>query len=63
MTVLAYGAENVQALEGVIGGKPPAKAADQSLAALKRHMRERFERRKASRAAMGSLLERAQAPP
>ena len=62
MTVLAYGAENVQALEGAIGGKPPAKAADQPLAALKRHMREGFERCKASRAAMGSLLERAQAP-
>ena len=62
MAVLAFGAEKVRALELALGGKPPKKAADQSLAELKRHVSERFERRKVDRAAMHPLLEGAQAP-
>ena len=56
MAVLAFGAEKVRALELALGGKPPKKAADQSLAELKRHVSERFERRKVDRAAMHPLL-------
>jgi hypothetical protein len=62
MTLLAYGAKKVSALETSLGGKPPKKAADQALAALKQQMRERFERRNAQIAKMRPLMERSQAP-
>lgn len=62
MTLLAYGAKKVSALETMLGGKPPKKAADQALAALKQQMRERFERRNAQIAKMRPLMERIQAP-
>src|SRR5271168_4251493 len=62
MTLLAYGAKKVRALETTLGGKPPKKAADQALAALKQQMRERFERRNAQIAKMRPLMERSQAP-
>jgi hypothetical protein len=62
MTVLAYGAKEVRALELALGGKASKQAGEQSLALLKRHIRERAERRKAERDAMRPLLDRAQAP-
>jgi hypothetical protein len=62
MTLLAYGAKEVSALETALGGKPPKKAADQALAALKQQMSERFERRNAQLAKMRPLMERSQAP-
>jgi hypothetical protein len=62
MTLLARGDKEVRALELALGGKPPGKAAQQSLALLKRHVQERFERRKANWAKMRPLLERSQAP-
>lgn len=62
MTLLAYGAKKVSALETTLGGKPPKKAADQALAALKQQMRERYERRNAQIAKMRPLTERTQAP-
>jgi hypothetical protein len=62
MTLLAYGAKRVSALETTLGGKPPKKAADKALAALKQQMRERFERRNAQMAKMRPLTERIQAP-
>ncbi len=62
MTLLAYGAKRVRALETTLGGKPPKRAADQALAALKQQMRERFERRNAQTAKMRPLMERIQAP-
>jgi hypothetical protein len=62
MTLLAYGAKKVRALETTLGGKPPKKAADQALAALKQQMRERYERRNAQIAKMRPLMERSQAP-
>jgi hypothetical protein len=62
MTLLAYGTKRVSALETTLGGKPPKKAADQALAALKQQMRERFERRNAQIAKMRPLTERIQAP-
>jgi hypothetical protein len=62
MTLLAYGAKKVSALETSLGGKPPKKAADQALAALKQQMHERYERRNAQIAKMRPLMERSQAP-
>ena len=62
MTLLAYGAKKVSALEATLGGKPPKKAADQALAELKQQMRERFEQRNAQIAKMRPLTERIQAP-
>jgi hypothetical protein len=62
MTLLAYGAKKVRALETSLGGKLPKKAADQALAALKQQMRERFLQRNAQIAKMRPLMERGQAP-
>jgi hypothetical protein len=62
MTLLAYGAKQVRALESTLGGKPPKKAADQALAALKQQMSERYERRNAQIAKMRPLMERSRAP-
>jgi hypothetical protein len=62
MAILAYGAEKLRALETALGGEPPRKAAEQSLAELERHFRERFERRSAYRAIMRPLIEQIQAP-
>ena len=55
MTLLAYGAKEVRALEAALGGKPPKKAADQALSELKLQMRERYERRNAQIAKMRSF--------
>jgi len=62
MTLLAYGVKQVRALEYTLGGKPPKKAADQALAALKQQMSERYERRNAQIAKMRPLMERSRAP-
>jgi hypothetical protein len=62
MTVLAYGAKEVRALEAALGGKPPRQAAARALAELQRHVRERYERSKAHRTALNPLLAKAQAP-
>ena len=62
MTLLAYGAKRVSALETTLGGKPPKKAADKALAALKQQMRERFERRNTQMAKMRPLMEKSRAP-
>ena len=62
MSLLAYGAKEVRALELGLGAKPSKRAGEQSLALLKRHIRERAERHKAERDAMRPLQERAQAP-
>jgi hypothetical protein len=62
MTQLAYGAKQVRALQIALGGEPPKEAAEQSRAALERHVRERFERAYTSRASVAPLLQRAQAP-
>lgn len=62
MTVLAYGAKEVRALEVALGGKPPRNGLEQSRDALKRHVGEGFKRRKANRASARTLLERLRAP-
>ena len=62
MTLLAYGAKEVRALEAALGGKPPKKAADQALSELKLQMRERYERRNAQIAKMRPLMEKSRAP-
>src|SRR3984957_13589936 len=62
MSLLAYGAKEVRALELGLGAKPSKRAGEQSLALLKRHIRERAERHKAERDAMRPLQDRAQAP-
>ncbi len=62
MTLLAYGAKEVRALEAALGGKPPKRAADQALAELKMQMRERYERRNAQIAKMRPLMEKSRAP-
>jgi hypothetical protein len=62
MITLAHGVRELRALERTLGGKPPASAASRSLAELKRHVRGRFQQRKARWAATQPQLERAQAP-
>jgi hypothetical protein len=62
MTQLAYGAKQVHALQVALGGEPPKEAAEESRAALERHVREHFERAYTSRASVAPLLQRAQAP-
>lgn len=62
MTQLAYGANEVRALEVVLGGKFPKNAVDRTRAALKRDMLERFKQRKAYNDTIAPLIERAQAP-
>jgi len=62
MTVLAYGAEKVRALEFALGGKPPKEATKHVAAELNRHVQEQFERRKAHLAKVNSLLKRQRTP-
>lgn len=59
---MLYGAKKVSELETKLGGKPPKKAANLALDALKQQLRERHERRKAHIAKMRPLMERSQAP-
>jgi hypothetical protein len=59
MTILAYGAKQVDALQLTLGGNPPKKALQASLASLKQIEKERFERRQAERAALKPASERA----
>ncbi len=62
MTLLAYGAEKVRALERALGGIPPQSAADRAIADLTRHVQVRHEQRQAHLKQVNPLLEQAQAP-
>jgi hypothetical protein len=62
MRVFAYGAEKVRALELALGGHPPKPAGDKAIAELTRLAQERIAQRRAFRATVDPLLERASAP-